>query len=52
MGVKRNHKLGIEIYKTLNNFNPSFMKEIFELRLCSRPVKEQYKVNLNILRKK
>ena len=28
------------------------MKEIFELKLCSRPVKEQYKLNLNIPRKK
>ena len=31
----------IEIFKTLNNLNPSFMKEIFELRLSSRPVIEQ-----------
>ena len=28
------------------------MKEIFELRLCSRPVREQYKLNLNISRKR
>ena len=28
------------------------MKEIFELRLCSRPVREQYKLNLNILRRR
>ena len=52
MDVKRKHKLCIEIYKTLNNLNPSFMKEIFELRLSSRPVREQYKLNLNIPRKK
>ena len=42
------HSLKI-IYKTLNNLNPSFMKQIFELRLSSRPVREQYKLNLNIL---
>ena len=30
----------------------SFMKEIFELRLSSRPVREQYKLNLNIPRKR
>ena len=41
------HSLKI-IYKTLNNLNPSFMKQIFELRLSSRPVREQYKLNLNI----
>ena len=28
------------------------MKEIFELRLCSRPVREQYELSLNIPRKK
>ena len=28
------------------------MKEIFELILCSRPVREQYKLNLNIPRKR
>ena len=38
MDVKRKHKPCIEIYKTLNNLNPSFMKEIFELRLSSRSV--------------
>ena len=49
--VLKENKLSIEIYKTLNNSNPSFMKEIFELRLCSRPVRDQYKLNLNIPRK-
>ena len=52
MVVKRNHKLCIEMYKTLNNLNPSFMKEIFELRVSSRPVREHYKLNLNIERKR
>ena len=48
----KENKLCIEIYKTLRNLNPCFMKEIFELRLCSRPVREQYKLNLNIPRKR
>ena len=52
MDVKGKHKLCNEIYKTLNNLNPSFIKEVFELRLCSRPVREQYKLNLNIPTKK
>ena len=47
-----NSEINIEIYKTLNNLNPSFMKEIFELILCSRPVREQCKLNLNIPRKR
>ena len=40
MVVKRKYKLCIEIYKTLNNLNSSFMKEIFELKLCSSPARE------------
>ena len=52
MVVKRKYKLCIEISKTPNNLNSSFMKEIFELRLCSRPAREQYKLNLNIPRKR
>ena len=47
----KENKLSTEIYKTLNNSNPSFMKDIFELRLCSGPVRDQYKLNLNIPRK-
>ena len=52
MDVKRKHKLSTEIYKTLNDLNPSVMKEIFELRLSSRPVREQNKLNLNIPKKR
>ena len=52
MDMKRKHKLCTEIYKTLNNSNFSFMKEIFEPRLCSRPVREECKLNLNMPRKK
>ena len=48
MDVKGKHKLCIEIYKTLNNLNRSFIKEISELRLSSRPARMQYKLNLNI----
>ena len=47
-----NSEINTEIYKTLNNLNPSFMKEIFELGLCSTPVREQYKLNLNIPRRR
>ena len=49
---KRKHKLCIEIYKILNDLNPSFMKEAFELRWSSRPVREQFKLNLNIPRRR
>ena len=39
----KKHKVCIDIYKTLNDLSPSVMKEIFELRLCSRPVREPFK---------
>ena len=40
------------MFTTLSNLNPSFIKEIFELRLFSRNLREQQKRNLNIPRKK
>ena len=42
--------LCIEIYKTLNDLNPSFMKEIFEKRDENRVTRDRYKLNLNIPR--
>ena len=37
-----------EILKTLNNINPSFVKEIFRLRIMNRPTWEKYKLTLEI----
>ena len=48
MNVKRLRFLCVEIYKTINNLNPSFMKQIFELRETNRNVREKYGLNLNI----
>ena len=48
MNVKRLRTLCVEISKTLNNLNSSFMKEIFSLRQTVRPVWEKYKSNLDI----
>ena len=31
-----------------NNLNPSFMKQIFEIRETNRNVREKYQLNLNI----
>ena len=47
MNVKLLRTLSIEIFKTLNNLNPSFMKEIFSLRQTNKPVQEKYKLNLD-----
>ena len=48
MEVNRLRYLCIEIYKTINNINPSFIKQIFELKKRNRTVRNQYKLNLNI----
>ena len=40
----------VEIYKTLNNLNPSFMNNFFKLRINDREVREKYKSNLDILK--
>ena len=48
MNVTRLRSLCIEIFKTLNNINPVFMDEIFELRKTKRAVRNQYKLNLEL----
>ena len=48
MNVERRRFLCVEIYKTINNLNTSFMKQIFELRETNRNVLEKYRLNLNI----
>ena len=35
-----------EIFKTLNDIKPSFIKDIFKLRMTNRPTWEKYKLNL------
>ena len=40
--------LWIEIFKTLNNVNPAFIYEIFDLKETARAVRNQYKVNLEV----
>ena len=50
MKIRRLTFLCIEIYKKLNDLNPSFMKEIFEKRNENRVTRDRYKLNLNIPR--
>ena len=49
MNIRRLRCLCIEIYKTLNDLNPSFMKEIFEKRDENRVTRDRYKLNLIFL---
>ena len=48
MEVNRLRYLCTEIYKTINNINSSFMKQIFQRRETSRTVRNQYKLNLSL----
>ena len=51
MNIRRLRFLCIEMYKTLNDLNPSFMKKIFEKRDENRVTRDRYKLNLNIPRR-
>ena len=48
MEVNRLRYLCIETYKSINNINPRFMKQIFQLRETNRTVRNQYKLNLSV----
>ena len=48
MNVRRLRTLCVEIYKTLNDLNPSFMNNIFKLKINGREVRDKYKWNLDI----
>ena len=48
MNVRRFRTLCVEIYKTLNDLNPSFMNNIFKLKTNSREVRDKCKLNLDI----
>ena len=48
MKVNRLRNLCIEIYKSINNINPTCMNEILKLRKTSRAVRSNYKLNLDV----
>ena len=48
MSINRVRTLCIEIFKTINNLNPPFMKDIFQLRITDRPVRAQNTNNLKV----
>ena len=48
MNVRRFRTLYVEIYKTLNDLNPSFQNNIFKLKINAREVRDKYKLNLDI----
>ena len=48
MNVRRLRTLCIKIYKTVNDLNPSFMNNIFKLKINGKEVRDKYKLNLHI----
>ena len=48
MNVRRFRILCVKIYKILNDLNPSFMNDIFKLKITCREVSDKYKLNLDI----
>ena len=48
VNVSNYRSLCIEIFKTLNDINPSFIKDIFKLRMTNLLTREKYEVNLEI----
>ena len=45
-GKKILKSLCIEIFKTINNLNPIYMKDIFQLAISDRPVRQHHTHNL------
>ena len=48
INFRRLRTLCVEIYKTLIDLNPSFMNNIFELKINGKEVRDKYKLNLYI----
>ena len=48
MKASRLRSLCVEVYKSINSINPSFMNEIFRLGVTNRMVRSQYRLNLDI----
>ena len=48
VNVRNLRNLCKEIFKSLNNLNPVFLKEIFYFKESNRSVREKYKLNLQI----
>ena len=50
MKASRLRSLCVEIYKSINAINPSFLTEIFRLKVTNRIVRGQYRLDLDIPR--
>ena len=48
MNVNRLRILYIEIYKTINNLNLKFIRDLFSLRETNRLIRKKYMLNLSL----
>ena len=48
MNVNRLRSLCFEIYKSINNINPTYMNKMLKLRKASRALRSNYKINLHV----
>ena len=48
VNVDRLKILYTEVYETINNFNPNFIKDLFSFKESSKIVQEKYMLNLKI----
>ena len=48
MNISNYRSLWTEIFKTLNDINPTFIRVIFKLRMTNRTTRDKYKLKLEI----
>ena len=48
INLRSHRSLCLEVFKTVYELNPSFMNDLFQLRESNRPVREKYRLNLNV----
>ena len=48
MEIKRLRKLALEVYKTINNLNPSYMKSIFKMNSNRTSARLKYNIDKTI----
>ena len=48
INLQSHRSLCFEVFKTIYDLNPSFMNDLFQLGESNRPVREKYRLNLNV----
>ena len=48
INLRSHRSLCLEVFKTIYGLNPRFMNDLFQLRESNRPVREKYRLNLNV----